>query len=152
MLRRLAFFCLVAAALAACASIDPARDTRAWFFNTDGEVKLAYGTPQSDDVALMLSCEPRSGRVAVSQSALRPGDGVTLTSGGRRTTFYGEAEPDQLNGGVFVTAETSAAAPVLAAFRDTGRIGVVEDGRAAELYATPAERMQIQQFFGACSA
>ena len=152
MLRRLAFFCLVAAALAACASVDPARDARGWFFNAEGEVKLAYGTPQSDDVALMLSCEPRSGQVAIAQSALRPGDGVTLASGGRRSIFYGQAEPDELNGGVYVTATTTVETPVLAAFRDSGRVDIEEDGRAATLYATPAEHQQIRQFFGACSA
>ena len=152
MLARLAFFCLLAAALTGCASYNAARDTRGWFFNTDGEVKLVYGAPQSDDVALMLSCQPRSGRVLVSQSALRPGDGITLSSAGRQATLYGEAEPDRLNGGVMMMAETSATSPVLTAFRDTGRVGVVENGRSAELYATAAEQMQIREFFGACAA
>ena len=148
MLRSLAFCAL--ALLAGCATYDAARDTRGWFFNTDGEVKLAYGTPQSDDVALMLSCQPRSGRVAVSQGGLRPGDGVTLVSGGRRTTFYGEAEPDQIAGGVFVTAATDVREPVLAAFAGSGRLAVGDAPRP--FYATPAEQMQIRQFFATCSA
>ena len=149
MLRRLAFLCL-AAALAGCATYDPARDTRGWFFNRDGEVKLAYGTPQSDDVPLMLSCQPGTGRVFLSQGGLRPGDGITLTSGSGRSTFYGMTEPDQLNGGLFVTAEASALNPVLTAFRDTGRITLDENGRPARLYATPAEHQQIRQFFSTC--
>ena len=151
MLRRLAFLCL-AAALAGCATYDPAGDTRGWFFNRDGEVKLAYGTPQSDDVPLMLSCQPGTGRVFLSQGGLRPGDGITLAAGGRRTTFYGAAEPDQLNGGVLVSASTSAATPVLAAFRNSGRVGIVEAGRDAGLYATDVERMQIGRFFATCGA
>ena len=148
MLRRLAFCTL--ALLAGCATYDAARDERAWIFNTDGEAKLVYGTPQSDDVALMLSCQPRSGQVSVSQGGLRPGDGVTLVSGGRRTTFYGQAEPDQLAGGVFVTANTDVRQPVLAAFAAGGRLAV--GGERMPLYATEAERVQIGQFFATCSA
>jgi hypothetical protein len=137
--------------LGACASFDPARDTRGWFMHAEaGEAKLVYGTPHSDDVPLMMDCTAGSGRVAMSQSALRPGDGVTLSAGRTRTVFYGEAEPDEMNGGVFVTAETDAATPVLAAFRDGGGLAIEEAGRVQRLPATAQEREEIRRFFAAC--
>ena len=153
MSRNFALVLLAAAALSGCATSDAGRDARGWFFNAEGgETKLAYGTPQSDDTPLMLSCSGATGRVTLSQTARKPGDGVTLASGGRRTTFYGEAEADPLGGGTTVTAEAAVTAPVLSAFRDSGRLSIEENGRAAELHATPAERARIQQFFGACAA
>jgi hypothetical protein len=139
--------------LSACATYDAASDTRGWFFHTDGaEAKLAYGTPQSDDAPLMLMCTGRSGQVTLSQSAVRPGDGVTLASSGRRSTFYGETEADQLNGGLIVSAVAPVDAPVLSAFRRSGDLAIEENGRRARLLATPVERAQIQQFFQTCSA
>jgi hypothetical protein len=153
MIRKLALLIAAAAAVNGCATrMDAANDTRGWFFNNEGEVKLAYGTPQSDDAPLMLYCTPRSGQVTLSQSALRPGDGVTLAAGGQKSTFHGESQPDQLNGGTIVTAQAPVNTPVLNAFRSTGRLAIEERGRATVLTATPAERAQIEQFFASCQA
>ena len=137
--------------LGACASFDPARDTRGWFMHAEaGEAKLVYGTPQSDDVPLMLGCAAGSGRVSLSQSALRPGDGVTLSAGRTRTVLYGEAEPDEMNGGVFVTAQTDTATPVLAAVAEGGGLAIEEAGRVQRLPATAREREDIRRFFAVC--
>ena len=153
MIRKLALALIATAALGGCVTMDQGADTRGWFFNAEGgETKLAYGTPQSDDAPLMLSCTGPTGRVIVSQTGVQAGDGVTLASGGRRTTFYGQAEPDQLSGGTIVSAETKADAPVLSAFRRSGRLDIHENGRPAAIRATPAERAQIEQFFTACGA
>ena len=127
-------------------------DAREWLYNSDGgEAKLAYGTPDSDDAPLMLSCGSGSRRVTVSQDGVEPGRGITLASGGRTATLHGQEQADMLNGeGVIVTAETAADAPVLASFRRTGRIALVtRDGRG-ELPVEPQERARIDQFFSAC--
>ena len=144
------------AVLTACASAtttttDAGGDGRAWIYNADaGEAKLAYGTPQSDDVPLMMACAPGSGRVALSQGGLRPGDGIALASGSHRTTFRGTAEPDQLSGGVWMTAEADAADPLLRSFRDTGRLVLAGPGGGGALHAGPADRDAITRFFAAC--
>ncbi len=49
-------------------------------------------------------------------------------------------------------AQAPVNAPVLAAFRNTGRLAIAERGRETVLTATPAERAQIEQFFASCSA
>ena len=136
--------------VAACATYDPAADTREWIFSAEGEPRLVYGTPQSDDAPLMLHCAPRSGRIRLSQHGLRPGDGISLASGRERTVVHGESEPDELNGGVIVSAEIDARAPVLAAFRTSGQLVVDEAGRATRFYAAPLERGLIEQFFARC--
>ena len=152
MTRKFALSLLTVAALSACASYDAPQNSRQWIFNADGgEARLAYGTPQSDDAPLMMSCRS-GGRVSISQNQLQPGDGVTLESGPARTTFHGEAEPDQLNGGTIVTADAAVTSPVLQAFRRSGRLAMVENGRTARLPASPAERAQIQRFFEVCQA
>ena len=142
---------LACATLAACATAyDAGSDQQQWFYSTDtGETKLVYGTPQSDDVALMLSCRPGSGRVTVSQGGLEPGRGIVLASSRGSVTLQGASEPDQLNSGVYVEAETPTTTAVLQDFRRSGRIIVGGEGGRV-LYATPAERAQIEQFFAAC--
>jgi hypothetical protein len=141
--------------MGACAtSPDAAADARGWFLNTEaGETKLAYGTPQSDDAPLLMSCLPGSGRVTVSRDSARPGQGVTLASGDRRVTLHGSEQPDMLNGqGVIVTAQTETTNAVLQRFTQTGRLALVADRERADLPATPEEREQIRAFFDACGA
>ena len=149
---------LVLLALSACAApplapppaVDPAADTRQWFYSREGgRANLAYGTPQSDDIALSLRCAERSGRVTVDQGGLRPGQGISISSGGRSAVLRGRAQEDQLNGGVYMEAEADLAHPVLDAFRRTGALAT-RDG-AEVLAATPAEHGQIQQFFAVCA-
>ena len=157
-MKRAARFLPALAALSfmgACATApDAEADTRAWVLGADGaETRLAYGTPDSDDAPLMLRCRAGSGRVTVSRDAAKPGEGVTLASGGRSLTLRGQEEPDMINGeGVIVTAQTSLNGPVLQGFRDSGRLALVTDRRRAELPATAAERVQIRRFFQTCGA
>ena len=129
-------------------------DAREWIYNSDGgEAKLAYGTPQSDDVPLMLSCAGGSRTVTVSQDGLEPGRGITIASGGRSMTLHGEEQADMLNGsGVIVTAQTSPDAPVLRSFRRTGRLELVTKEGRAELPVRRQERSLVDQFFARCSA
>jgi hypothetical protein len=139
--------------MGACAgSPYVAGDARVWSLHDEGpEARLAYGTPNSDDAPLLLSCAPRSGRVTISKDAARPGAGVTLASNGTTLTLHGEETPDMLNGqGVIVTAQTPSDTPVLRRFRDTGRIALEDAGRREDLPAAPAERAQIRRFFDTC--
>jgi hypothetical protein len=139
---------LAACAAAACATTyDAAADNVQWFYSTeDGEAKLVYGVPESDNIAIMLDCRPGSGRVGAYRGGLGPGEGIVLASGGRSVTLHGESGKDELSDGVYVDAETPSSTGVLQDFRRSGRISV--NGEA--LHATPAERAQIEQFFATC--
>ena len=147
MLRRLAFFAIAASALGGCASYDPARDARGWFFNTDGEVKLAYGTPQSDDVALMITCTAGSGQVTFSQGGLKPEQGIAVASDGHSATFRGPTQEDQLNGGLLMEAEAALTHAVEQGWRDKGELRLVETGQRGPMLPTPAEGAMIGQCY-----
>ncbi|HEX8568518.1 MAG TPA: hypothetical protein VF699_01140 [Caulobacteraceae bacterium] len=145
-------------ALAACAAppmprpplADPGADTRAWFYAREvGNVSLVYGTPESDDVALSMTCREGSGRVKFSQGGLRAGEGIAIASGGRSAVLRGPTQPDELNGGVYMEAEADADHPVLQSFRGAGSL---ETGGGQVLTATGAERAWIDQFFAACAS
>jgi hypothetical protein len=156
-MKRLRFLSPLAALffLGACASAPEARsDARTWILGgEDGEARLAYGTPDSDDAPLMMRCQTGSGRVTLSRDAARPGEGLALASGDRKVVLHGAEEPDMLNGqGVIVTAQTGLENPVLRRFRDTGRLAMISDTRRAELPATAEERARIRQFFQGCGA
>lgn len=138
--------------LGACASAPQSTDDgRGWFADADpAEAKLAYGAPQSDDVDLILSCAPRSGRVALMRSGPADPGGVTLASGSRRVTVPGRSAPDLITGGLLTTGETPADTAVLRRFRDTGRLAVIRDGEPHALPATAAERAAIRTFLDSC--
>ena len=155
MTQRLIVF-LIVAAVAACAApprtepvADPAADAREWFYaREDGRASLLYGTPQSDDVAISMSCSEGAGRVTLAQGGLRAGGGIDIASGGARDILRGPGQPDELNGGVFMEAQASTDHVVLQAFRRTGTLST---GGSEALTATAAERASIEQFFAACA-
>lgn len=117
----------------------------AWSFhqNPSEGVKLAYGQPHSDNVLLMMTCEPGSGRVMLS--AVSGQDHIELAANKARDRFAGEP-------GVFgtVEAEAKAGAPSLATFARTGDLALVEGNRRIALAAAP--QGDVQRFFGACEA
>ena len=135
---------VASAALAACASTAD-RDTRGWFYNAEGgEAKLAYGTPQSDDVVLSLTCAPGSGRVTLSQGRLRRDARIELSAGGAADAFIGRNHIDELWGGYRVDAEAPSGAPVLQRFR-RGAVLSVRAGRTrTPLPATRGDRARIE--------
>ncbi len=159
--RRVSNFAIAAVAaalLAACATpaAPPAAvqdGARTWIQLTDaGEARLAYGTPNSDDAPLLMRCRPGSGRITVSADQRRPGEGITLASGGRTLTLQGGEEPDQLNGdGVIVTADAPADAPVFAGFRRCGRMTLVSRRGSVDLPAAGGELAAVERFFAACA-
>ena len=111
---------------------------------------LAYGRPNSDDVALVLECQAGSGQVDISDIARRSGaNGLILTSGTSRVVL--PTRTDTTLGPATLWARASSAAPVLAAFRRTGRIGVQSPGARYTVEAAADERPGIEQFFQACA-
>lgn len=127
----------------------------AWsLHHTEGEgAKLAYGEPASDNVVLMMSCQPGSGRVFVSLTApaSSASNAIELRSRRQTSRFEGAAAPG-LGEGAIIEAEASAADPTLLSFARTGDLAVVEQGRAARLPAGRAERAAVTDFFAQCRA
>jgi hypothetical protein len=145
-------------------------DGRVWTVDTPkgAAAALNYGAPQSDDVAISLRCEPKSGQIALSvplrkRLADRQERGqwvdkagvrapwpvsVQLTSEAASANLRGQARPSELDGGSIVTTEVSTAAPIVAAFRKTGVLGVQALGEQPPLQ--PAPKAAVRRFLGVC--
>ncbi len=112
--------------------------------------KLAYGAPNSDNVALMMTCRPASGEVLVSTNALQPAPAIVLKSGKTETALPATATPS-MGEGHFLEAGAKANDPVLASFARTGDITLVQGKDQLKLPAR-GDRSQISKFFAACAA
>jgi hypothetical protein len=143
--------------LAACAHQgDPPAAGMAWSLNhAEGEgAKLAFGQPASDNVLLMMTCEPRSGAVRVSLTSSAdqvPGD-IALQSDGRVSRLEGQALPGMGEGSALIEAETRVSDPALASFARTGDLSVIQNGRNAALPVRSGERETVKAFFAECRA
>jgi len=153
-MRRRAILSLIAScSLAACAHQSPpsAMPGMAWSLNhVEGEgAKLAFGLPQSDNVLLMMSCEPNSGEVLVSANAptrVRPV--LELASGGIKARYMGAIGP-ALGEGTVIEAQAQAADPVFASFAKSGDLALTIDGQRT---AVPGDRAKAHEFVNACRA
>ncbi len=138
--------------LGSCVS-QPVTSGFAWSFqDNEGEgPKLAYGAPASDNVVLMMTCEPGSPRIAVSLLGGSPGGGVILASGGAREQLRGEliASPGV---GQMIEASTWSTSAPLTRFARTGNLSLTDRGRTVKLDASPTERRHVTRFFEACQA
>lgn len=136
---------LFAAAAQSGAGAPPvaAPDGMGWHLSHEGTMaKLAYGVANSDQLALMLTCEPGRGAAAV----------------------YGEVQPatprlihasaasaiDPLGGGLFEEARVSLNDPTLQRLARTGSLAVEGDAGRFRLTATTEERRDIAAFFDWC--
>ncbi|RYF95098.1 MAG: hypothetical protein EON95_02800 [Caulobacteraceae bacterium] len=125
----------------------------AWSLHETPEegAKLAYGAPNSDNVALMLTCQPASGDVRVSTSALQPTPAIVLKSGRTESALPATATPS-MGEGHFLEAGAKANDPVLASFARTGDITLMQGKDRMKLSANSGDRPQISKFFATCAA
>ena len=157
-MRRRAVLSLIAScALAACAhqTAPAALAGMSWVATAaeaGGEAKLAFGAPNSDNVVLMMSCQPGSGRIVLS--TIEPAAGAApvmiLTSRGRSSRHRAVALPNELGDGALVEAQAPAADPALARFAETGELAVAVNGRRIALPG--ANRADARRFVEACRA
>ncbi len=128
----------------------------AWSLNhAEGEgAKLAYGQPQSDNVLIMMTCQPRSGQVLVSMTAPMdaPSDAIDLASKRHNSRLAAETTPGMGEGAVHVEARAPVTDPTLASFATTGDLSVVSNGRKAPMPVSGAERGAVNDFFASCRA
>jgi hypothetical protein len=157
-MRRRAIFSLIASCtLAACAhqTAPAAMGGMSWVATTPeagGEAKLAFGAPGTDNVVLMMSCEPRSGRIAIStvEAAAAKAPIMTLTSRDRSSRHAAVATPNELGDGALVEAQAPAGDPTLARFAETGELAVAVGGRRLALPG--ANRADARRFVTSCRA
>lgn len=150
--RTLAIFgAMLCVVLGSCVS-GPQTPGFAWTFQrNEGEgPKLAYGAPASDNIVLMMTCEPGSSTIDMLLQGGSP-DGVVLASGNARERLRGAlvASP---GAGQMVEASARPDSAALAGFARTGDLSLTDRGRTVKLDASPAERRSVARFFEACRA
>lgn len=117
-----------------------------WHLSHEGLMaKLAYGVANSDQLALMMTCEP----------------------GQTRATVYGDVQPasprlikvstqaaaiDPLGGGLADETRIPLQAPVLRKLARSGKLAVEGDAGHFELTAKGDERRLVRQFFAYCGS
>ena len=123
------------------------------YYNDQGPtVSLAYGQANSDDVALMLSCAKRSGRIDVSDVVRDSRGGrLILASGGRKTELNARLQTNESDAPRLIMAHTDMGSGALQGFRRSGRINVAYGSVHYSLKAASAERAGVEQFFSACA-
>ncbi len=143
---------LTCLALGSCVS-RPVAPGFAWSYqNNAGEgPKLAYGAPASDDVVLMMTCEPGAQRVDVSLMGGSPKSGLILTSGDARQALKADLVASPAMGQMVQASAHTQSAP-LARFARTGDLSLVDRGRTVNMDASPLERAGVSRFFAACRA
>ena len=141
------------AALAACShealplSLNP--QYRLAYDDKGETVALAYGLPNSDDVALMLECAKGSARVDLSDTVRdKKATTVVLAAGGKKTSVavqHQQGEEDEILAG-----KLPLSAPALQAFRQTGVLQVSSGQSRYTITAGPGARPGVERFFKVC--
>lgn len=150
MRRRVVLSLIAVCSLAACAHQTPdSMPGMAWSLNHEESegAKLAFGQPNSDNVLIMLSCQPRSGQVHLAANA--PADVqpvLELASQRAKARYRAEVGP-AFGEGAMVEAEAGVNDPVIANFGKSGDLAVTIAGRRT---LVPADRAKAQAFVAAC--
>jgi len=150
---RCAIVLLASVALAGCATpASPGMAADAgWGFDQTPEegAKLAYGVSETDNVALMLTCAPRSGRVTITAPIpdRHRGRRIDLASGPRRSRLAATLLPDE-GLGPSLEAHTALSDPVLRNFADKGELLV--DAGFGRMALPARDKAPVRRFVEAC--
>ena len=136
-------------------ALAPAPDGMKWnYFGTpDNDKRLAYGLPDSDVVGIIFSCRRKTPTVGFTTTLIlgKPGSGVVrFQSGKAQGRYAAKTTASEIADGLDAVGTIPLADAVLAAFEKTGRISQVEDKAYPQDARTPAERADIERFFGFC--
>ncbi|MDB5428975.1 MAG: hypothetical protein JWP35_91 [Caulobacter sp.] len=139
--------------LAGCAHERADAHSLAWrFLSAPGEdARLAYGQPDSDDVAMMFTCEP-GGRTVRLSAATDSRQDLTLVSRGSSARLDAAPEEGLPGGPSRMAAVLPSGDKTLASFADSGRLRVKAGKQSAPLDAVGADREEVRRFFAACAA
>lgn len=143
---------LIVVALGGCAArgAAPTADPpMTWGFNqTDEGAKLAYGVDETDNVAVMMICQPGSGlvKISVGVASVDVAPLLRLSSKGASSSAAGAVFEDDFGPMLEATSPTHLA--VLSAFAESGQLSVRAGGSTFD--ATSTDRTPVRQFFAAC--
>jgi hypothetical protein len=122
-MRRMAVIGSLAFALAAAAG---AQEARTWIFNFDSDTAvLQYGTPESDDAILVITCEPGKRSMHINEfigsDSLVPGRTahLKLGNGTASVDYSGQTVTNEMDGNVNIEV-TAPTDPKLIALLKTG--------------------------------
>jgi len=112
----------------------------AWHLSHEGELaKLAYGVANSDQLALMMTCEPGQAQAVLYGDVKPVGPRVQKAS-------LNAVAIDPLNGGLEDEVRLSVDDPSLRQLARQGKLAVEGDAGVFELTATRNERILIDDF------
>jgi len=117
-----------------------------WSMHHEGALaKLAYGVANSDQLALMVSCQPGD------TTAVVYGDVQPEAAGLIHASLTSQAV-DPLSGGEADETRISLNDPALKGLVSSGRMTVRGDAGLFQLAASPDERRMVGDFLAYCSA
>lgn len=108
-----------------------------------GLAKLAYGVANSDQLALLMTCEPGAAQAVVYGEVKPVGPHVV------RASMVTPIDP--LSGGLSEEVSISTASPSLQRLKTGGRLQVEGEAGQFELRANRTEREAINAFFSYCA-
>jgi hypothetical protein len=115
-----------------------------WHLSHEGRMaKLAYGVENSDQLALMMTCEPGRAQ-AVVYGDVQPATPRLIHASMMDTAI------DPLDGGLADETRVSLNDPTLRDLARKGRLAVEGEAGTFELTATDKERAVIGDFFAYC--
>lgn len=116
-----------------------------WHLSYEGSLaKLAYGVENSDQLALMMTCEPGQAQAVIY--------GDVQPAGPRLLKASVTAAIDPLSGSLSDEKRISVRDPALQRLLRSGKLPVEADAGTFELAANPVERLRIGEFFAYCGS
>lgn len=124
----------------------PGQGVASWHLLHEGSMaKLAYGLPDSDQVALMLTCSPGD-RTAVVYGDTQPrSPALTLAASGPQPI-------DPLSDGEAFETRLPLTDTALTGLARGGRMTVQSEAGARQIRASRAERRMVQGFLSYCAS
>jgi hypothetical protein len=150
MQRRMAGLCgMAAAAVLATPTLAHAAEGRAWTMASVGEgLKLAYGVPGTDDVDMLITCRPHTGRVTLHWTSPRRVDRATVVSAHFASRHPSHGARNEAGEGWLEHTDVPTADPVFRTFARTGVIGVRSGTTSVDTPGVP--RRLLRRFTEHC--
>ncbi len=127
-------------------AVEPVDNGMVWLMTHEGSTaKLAYGLPNSDQLALMMICAPGDAS-AVVYGDVQP-QAARLTQASYTPTLM-----DPLSGGDALEARIRLNDPSLVHLADRGSLTVADDAGRYTLTADREDRRVVQNFLAYCGA
>ncbi len=113
-----------------------AQGARTWLFDDSSDVAtLQYGTPESDDVVIAVSCETGSRTMRITEfagsSSLTPGRParLKLSNGSQTIEYPGQAVANEMDGGVNLEVATAPDAKFFALLKGGASLTIDVGGK-----------------------